>query len=103
MSAPAEAQPWTKQVLGLLHAVEKGELPIPLALSWDPYRRELGVQVEDSGYRSWMEAMVNPVVSSANVEDTLHLYASGQLKHCQMVQVRLVAVTEAKPARPVTP
>jgi hypothetical protein len=87
-----EETAWSKAMVGLVHVVGALKLPIPMALTWDEYRQEVQVQVSEPHYRAWMEAIETPVMESQPHEGATHLFASGRLRNCTMVQVRVVAV-----------
>jgi hypothetical protein len=83
---------WTKQVMGLVHVIEKSRLPEPIALHWDPYDRRLTVQVEEQAFRPWLASVASPVLESTPHDEMVHVSATGELDRCRMVRIRLVAV-----------
>lgn len=92
MKGTKNAAAWVKQHAGLVQVISEDKLPLPIGLSWDPFNQEVTVQVTESAYRAWMEAVLSPVLEAVPHEGFTHLYASGLLARCQMVKVRVVAV-----------
>lgn len=93
MTAPTPGL-WAKQVLGLVHVVGLADLTPPISLSWDQTADLLEVQVKEPDYRAWMEQVHAPVLESKPQagKGTTHLFATGELSRCRMVQLRVVTV-----------
>lgn len=87
-----DASAWGKSLIGLVHVVGNLGLPLPIGLSWDERRDVLHVQVSEQHYRAWMEALESPVMEAKPYEGSTHMFASGRMRHCQMVNVEVVAV-----------
>lgn len=98
MPGPERELFWRKSLMGLVVAQEKGRLPLPIALHTYPEDGTLHVQVEEDGYRAWLDAIHAPVVESYEYEGDVHVVASGPLVNCRMVNVRCVAVMHRKEA-----
>lgn len=90
----AELPPWIRSHLGVCHVIQTAQLPPPISLSWDQTSNLLEVQVTEAHYRAWMEQVASPVLESRprRGEGVTHLFATGELRRCTMVQVRVVAV-----------